>query len=156
VLNHGTGRSSITRCSRPLCSSQTTTRHHPDTDPTRPRSRPPQGANSGRCETRDSPEQKTQPPPPPTTHSAVSRDRARSLRTQQRAYDHHPTPNPPPHPPPSRRTGAGRTRGRQTSRRPNWSAFHPRAPPHTHRTAPVTGTASRRGRGSAPTEELCR
>ena len=49
---------------------------------------------------------------------------ARSLRTQQRAYE----PEPPP--PPAFPTPKG---GTSCSRRcrPNWSAFHPRAPPHT-------------------------
>jgi hypothetical protein len=38
------------------------------------------------------------------------------------------------------------------SRRPNWSAFHPRAPPRNTRPAPLTGTGSRSGRGSGPTD----
>lgn len=39
---------------------------------------------------------------------------------------------------------------RQRDCRPNWSAFHPRAPPHTRRRHPDTGTGPRHGRGSAP------
>jgi hypothetical protein len=60
------------RCSRPLCSSQPTTSHHPD-GPTRPG--PPTGGR--RCETRDGP---------------ARRSVVRSLRTQQRAYDQPPPP----------------------------------------------------------------
>jgi hypothetical protein len=47
---------------------------------------------------------------------------ARSLRTQQRAYE------PDPSPPHAFHTPKGRTSGDDDSR-PNWSAFHPRAPP---------------------------
>jgi len=48
---------------------------------------------------------------------------ARSLRTQQRAYDRPPAPTPFPTPRKGRRTRSS------SSCRPNWSAFHPRAPP---------------------------
>lgn len=58
-------------------------------------------------------------------------------------------------PAPVPRTGARRRdavlEGRRSGR-PNWSAFHPRAPPRTHGPAPLLGTGSRSGRGSAPTD----
>jgi hypothetical protein len=62
----------------------------------------------------------------PDTRSRI----ARSLRTQQRAYDpvlrairFHTPPRPEGH--------RDAVLGTDRSRRPNWSAFHPRAPPHT-------------------------
>ena len=56
---------------------------------------------------------------------------ARSLRTQQRAYEpDHPTPTTFHARPKTSRT-SGDHRGR-----PNWSAFHPRAPPQTLRGPP--------------------
>jgi hypothetical protein len=61
--------------------------------------------------------------PTPTTASAATRP-ARSLRTQQRAYDLI-------HPPTAVQTLPRETRDQQavlaasTSTRPNWSAFHP-------------------------------
>src|ERR1700712_1516200 len=58
-----------------------------------------------------------------TTHTPQSA--ARSLRTQQRAYGPpSPPTNPAPRTPPVE-TRECSTRGRRTSRRPNWSAFHP-------------------------------
>jgi hypothetical protein len=50
----------------------------------------------------------------------------RSLRTQQRAYDPDPSPATAFHAPRGSTGGTGQGR-------PNWSAFHPRAPPRTPR-----------------------
>jgi hypothetical protein len=95
----------VRRCSRPLCSSQRTTRHRPP-DPTKPST--PRG--TWRYEMQTGPD--------------VKQRFARSLRTQQRAYE----PDPRHHPRSTPRR-AVLARGRRC--RPNWSAFHPRAPPQT-------------------------
>lgn len=104
----------VKRCSRPLCSSQRTTRHR-SPDPTRPT--PTQKA-AQRYEAQTGPDREETNP-----HTGM----ARSLRTQQRAYDRPspPTPFPAPHPANEERC---RTRSSHGCR-PNWSAFHPRAPP---------------------------
>src|SRR5919199_833570 len=61
----------------------------------------------------------------------------------------------PPPPTPTRFHTPSRTRnavlGARDDRRPNWSAFHPRAPPHTHRSHPRLGDHHRCEHGSAPT-----
>ena len=79
----------LQRCSRPLCSSQRTTRHPPH-DPAEPN--PPRKAAGGtRNRTALNREEASTP--------GFPRDMARSLRTQQRAYDR-PTPDTPFHTPP--------------------------------------------------------
>ncbi len=88
------------------------------------------------------------PPPDPGNTRAVRRARSprettvtRSLRTQQRAYGpaphHHRVPHPPPTP---RRDEQRAVLAATPGHRPNWSAFHPRAPPHTRRRHPELGT----------------
>src|SRR3954467_8249364 len=69
---------------------------------------------------------------------------ARSLRTQQRAYHHrlHPIPFPT-----TASQGNGDVLGTRHSRRPNWSAFHPRAPPQTP--APTHNLGGHHGLGVA-------
>ncbi len=93
----------VRRCSRPLCSSQRTTRHHPP-DPARPRTphREPGGTRRRTALTRD--------------NSTRSPGAARSLRTQQRAYEPAPLPRTPLHAHPAKgmpywepATRAGRT-----------------------------------------------
>jgi len=69
-------------------------------------------------------------PPPP----ACNRARVRSLRTQQRAY------GPGPRPTTTFPTPVGAVLAAARRCRPNWSAFHPRAPPHTLRRHPEAGT----------------
>ena len=76
---------------------------------------------------------------------------ARSLRTQQRAYN----PRTPSDPCSTRHRGDA-VLGTDRSRRPNWSVFHPRAPPHTHRRPLETSGRSRCGRGSGPPERVWR
>jgi len=81
------------------------------------------------------------PPPDPHTHRhAAVRQKvgpdtrsqhpvprmARSLRTQQRAYEPNPTVRLP-----STHTRRHAVLGARDAGRPNWSAFHPRAPPQT-------------------------
>ena len=97
---------------------------------------PPTGGTqtSGWYEDPDGPD--TRQPTPPTARTRMHPARGvRSLRTQQRAYDHQP-PTTPLHTPPQ----GGRRTGGSTGYRPNWSAFHPRAPPHTLRRHPRLGT----------------
>jgi hypothetical protein len=92
----------LARCSRPLCSSQST-----ESRSTSPTARPRQ---PGRYD----------------EHEALREETvARSLRTQQRAYNHRTTHDPVPDP------SRGAVLGTRHSRRPNWSAFHPRAPSPT-------------------------
>ena len=123
------------RCSRPLCSSQRTTRHR-STDPTRPAH--PLGEHSGmRCRpalTRDN-------SPSPAGDGPLSQDPTACLRTSH------------PHPPRSTRPhpeGHARRTGGSRSCRPNWSAFHPRAPPRQPAHPPELGGASTSWRGSGP------
>jgi hypothetical protein len=106
----------VRRCSRPLCSSQRTTRNRPPTDA---RPDPPTGAPAVRQQTGPARQR------PPLSGAA------RSLRTQQRAYE-------PPHPrrPPSTPTRRHAVLRAGNSRRPNWSAFHPRAPSRTPAATP--------------------
>ena len=99
----------------------------PDTDPTPPPDpQPPTGDTAVR--------QKIDP--------AEKKRNARSLRTQQRAYEptHHT------HPVPHATRRRRRTRSSHSCR-PNWSAFHPRAPPHTLRGPSVV--RGRPGAGAA-------
>ena len=76
-------RTESKRCSRPLCSSQRTTRHRPP-DPAEPTA-----ARRRDGGTRNRPALQRSPVPP--------EGRARSLRTQQRAYDPGAPPDPVPH-----------------------------------------------------------
>ena len=95
----------LARCSRPLCSSQRTDRH-----PTSPTASP---GHPGRYD----------------EHEALREETvARSLRTQQRAYNRlpHTTTFHAPHP-----EGHDSCTSGDLSHRPNWSVFHPRAPPPT-------------------------
>jgi hypothetical protein len=113
LCRHTLCKTEIKRCSRPLCSSQRPTRA-PSTRPHQHREHSA-GLRPGR------PGQRQQPLRPRAhTHSR----RARSLRTQQRAYDHHPHPTPLHARCPE---GHPAVLGAGLRRRPNWSAFHPRA-----------------------------
>ena len=113
----------VRRCSRPLCSSQRTTRHPPHT-PAGPAS--PTGNTAVREQ--GSPDRGAAPgfprgtPGPPGT-SPLSQDPTACL--------------PPVHPrsPRSTPAHAGRTSSDQKGR-PNWSAFHPRAPSRQPATPP--------------------
>jgi hypothetical protein len=99
----------VRRCSRPLCSSQRTTRHR-SPDPAEPN--PPRRTAGGtRC--RPAPTEKNGRPLPQDP-TACPRP-----RTRDDSGPHAPGGTPYWEP--------------ATSRRPNWSAFHPRAPPHTLR-----------------------
>jgi hypothetical protein len=109
------------RCSRPLCSSQRPTGHRPLTPPPTPPPAPTTGATTtGGTRTRTAPTQSSRPP-------------ARTPRPGRGPLPQDPTaclPPPPPddpvpHPLASERAVLGAGGGR----RPNWSAFHPRAPP---------------------------
>ncbi len=122
----------VRRCSRPLCSSQPTTRHHPHA-PARPA--PPRrrdgGTRNRTALNRDDDTHPTRGRPVPSGPNSVP-------TTPVHARDSGPrTPEGTPYWEPA------------TAGRPNWSAFHPRAPPHT-----LAGTRyghrSRRGRGSGP------
>ena len=77
----------VRRCSRPLCSSQRTTRHPPHT-PAGPAS--PTGNTAVREQ--GSPDRGAAPGVPRAP--PVPRGRVRSLRTQQRAYNRFPAPTP--------------------------------------------------------------
>src|SRR5947209_5794355 len=80
--------------------------HPTPPDPAHPRRKTTSGLRPGTART----EEKAPPPNPgraEAPHEAAGR--ARSLRTQQRAYDHPTAPDPAPHPPPK---GTGRTGGR--------------------------------------------
>jgi hypothetical protein len=73
---------------------------------------------------------------PTPQHPATAehhQERARSFRTQQRAYDPQPQSRPRSPPTPRRKRAV---LGADTSRRPNWSAFHPRAPSRQPATPP--------------------
>ena len=104
----------VRRCSRPLCSSQRTTRHRPP-DPTSPR--PPQGTQRYEMQTGPAEISQHAPPGRPALSGPNSVPPTGSPRP----------PRSPRHPAGCRRTRSSR------SHRPNWSAFHPRAPPHTPR-----------------------
>ena len=130
----------VRRCSRPLCSSQRTTRHRPP-DPTRPT--PTLKRHSG-MRYRPALQRSTNPRSPGT---------ARSLRTQQRAYDPDARSDPVPHAHP--RTGRRRTRGRPRPRsriarslRTQQRAYepvtrHPDSGPRTPRRTCSTGSPRR-------------
>jgi hypothetical protein len=102
----------VRRCSRPLCSSQRTTRHPPH-DPTRPGH--PHRDTSGMRNRKALPETNGKPGQP---GSPLPQDPTACLRTE---------PTPPPRS--TRHPEGGRRTRSSTSCRPNWSAFHPRAPP---------------------------
>ena len=116
------------RCSRPLCSSQRTTRHPPH-HPARPR---PPHREPGGTRDRTSPDRGTTPGHPgmsaPSGPNSVPTDRtpAHHLRST----------------PPERAVLAAARRCR-----PNWSAFHPRAPPRTP--AATSRRATDHGPGAA-------
>ena len=110
----------------------------PDT-PTRPR-RPTPPAERWRYENRKALTEITSPGSPG----------ARSLRTQQRAY--HPRA---PRDPGSTRHRGDAVLGTDRSRRPNWSAFHPRALPPTP-AAPRHGEPSRPEHSSGPPDSVWR
>jgi hypothetical protein len=117
------------RCSRPLCSSQRPTGHRPHR-PAQPHPPATTGdATTGWYEDPNGPDMSSRPPPP-----ACNRARVRSLRTQQRAY------GPGPRPTTTFPTPVGAVLAAARRCRPNWSAFHPRAPPHTLRRHPQMGT----------------
>ena len=98
---------------------------------TRPHQTQPSPRGPRRYEMQTGPDTRATSPPGSPDGSAPSGPN--SVPTNQTNH-HHPVP----HPTASRRTRAGRTRS-STSCRPNWSAFHPRAPPHTPRRPPGTG-----------------
>src|SRR3954453_11768978 len=108
------------RCSRPLCSSQRTTSHRPTT----PRRPPPPsrgGAGATRTGTALNRDNRPTPRPPGRTGGPLPQDPTACL-----------PPNPPrttAFPAPPRRTAPYKQRLERA--RPNWSAFHPRAPPQT-------------------------
>jgi hypothetical protein len=127
------------RCSRPLCSSQ-----RPTSDP--PAGAPPNPHPAVRWyENRKGPEPRCTPAGAPKTGA---RGGARSLRTQQRAYDHPPRPGPVPHPRRGAVLGAGAPAGGRTGQRSTLE-HHPRNPRST-----VTGRPSRPGRGPGPPSTL--
>ena len=102
----------VRRCSRPLCSSQRTTRHRP-----RSTARPARPHGDGGGTTDDRPRHELTTPPGFPGRPAPSGPN--SVPT---------TGSPPPPRSPPAPEGTGRTSG-DDSCRPNWSAFHPRAPP---------------------------
>ncbi len=145
-----------TRESKMLASTvqfSTTNPRHPPGDPTSPHE------PVRRSEIKKARNETTTPTPPATTTANAAattnrhshghqprpvRGRARSLRTQQRAYHHHP-PHGPRSPPPASQGHERIPRTRTAvleagdDRRPNWSAFHPRALPRTRRDHPRLG-----------------
>ena len=145
----------LTRCSRPLCSSQTTTRHHPDTTP--PNTTHETHASKQLVWNPERPGRDNNPHPTPLIGAAPHRsspssepgDGARSLRTQQRAYDHHPTR---PRSPPGKRAvlGAGTKPAAELVSVPPSSTTSGTGEPTT------TVSHPRPERGSAPTDTVCR
>ena len=124
----------VRRCSRPLCSSQRTTRHPPH-DPAKPITTP-QGRQwyeiqAGPDMRRNEPRGH---PGTPVTREPRSPGAVRSLRTQQRAYE----PNP--HPDSAPRTPRKACRTRSPQRGP---AELVSVPPSS--TVPNTRSPSRRG-----------
>ncbi len=111
----------------------------PATRPHQPRPRP-QAAQ--RYEMQTGPAEKNQTPGDQPPEPALSGPN--SVPTDRSCATTHV-----PHPP----KGAVLARGRRC--RPNWSAFHPRAPPHTHAGTP-NGHRSRCGRGSGPPQPVWR
>ena len=90
------------------------------TPATRPHQPAPPTGSTAVCDA-DRPCREERPPP------VLPPGGARSLRTQQRAYDRTPHPDSGPRTPPRERA----VLGARDASRPNWSAFHPRAPPQT-------------------------
>ena len=129
------------RCSRPLCSSQRTTRHPPH-DPAEPD--PPHRADGGtRCRQALTQEQR---PRPPEAHAPPGR--IRSLRTQQRAYEPVTTTRlRSTHTPRGMQYWEPATRAGRTGQRSTLE-HHP-----THSPAPGNGHRSRCERGSGPPDE---
>jgi hypothetical protein len=108
--------------------------HH---DPTRPRPSTTNGRSIERSGIRNGPDREKSPTPQPR-QSPSSRQItgwARSLRTQQRAYDHPTVPDPAPHPPPEEGRvvlGAGqRPAAELVSVPPSSTTPHTRRPPTT-------------------------
>ena len=119
------------RCSRPLCSSQRTTGHPPAPPPPTPPPAPRQPAahrRAGGTRTRTAPTRDNQPP---TARTRVHPARG-SAPSGPNSVPTTPRTPPTPFPTPPPTTGRQAVLGAGSSRRPNWSAFHPRAPPHTH------------------------
>src|SRR5688500_10208056 len=106
----------VRRCSRPLCSSQRTTSHHP--------AAPAGPAHPSRLRRYKNGMALTE------KKRSTGHPEARSLRTQQRAYSPVLRAIRVPHATPPEGQGDA-VLGTDRSRRPNWSAFHPRALPRT-------------------------
>jgi hypothetical protein len=112
------------RCSRPLCSSQTT--NNPTTNPhltstPKHQFRP----NRGFVEQQARHPEETADPPTPNTHagSKIRGAWVRSLRTQQDVHEPHPpTPTPVPHPP--CRNRASSTREARVNQKGSQARFH--------------------------------
>src|SRR5919112_602113 len=91
------------------------------------------GTTTGRYDRHEALHETTPTPAPPHHQAARQARAARSLRTQQRAYEPAPTDHHVPRP------GEGAVLAATCGHRPNWSAFHPRAPPPTPAATPQRG-----------------
>ena len=105
----------VRRCSRPLCSSQPTTRHRPP----RPRQTRPPTQGARRYEKQDGPDENG----PPASHAGGPLPSGPNSVPTTRSPRSTPF-----HAPPS----GSAVLAEPEHGRPNWSAFHPRAPPQAH------------------------
>ena len=119
------------RCSRPLCSSQRPTGHHPDPPPPNP-TPAAQRVRRRRRVVRGPGRPRPRQPTPTGAHVVPDARGVRSLRTQQRAYDRTspPPPRSPRTPEGTRRTGSGSAATGRTGQRSTLEHCpeHPRPP----------------------------
>jgi len=138
------------RCSRPLCSSQTTTRHHPATTPPDPA---PSNTLVRAVWNPERPGQRKKPHPPTPREPKLSPDRGVGPFPQDPTARLRPPASPtplhtPPHPPKRKRqcrTGGRPTTGGRTGQRSTLE-HHPTHTPTTHsgRCDPGAGAALHR------------
>jgi hypothetical protein len=121
----------IARCSRPLCSSQST-----DSHPTSPTARPQPGPEGHQLSGTTSMRPHQRMNHAPDHDHDHDHDQVRPVPSGPNSV---PTTSPPPTTTFQTRR-AGRTSSDTRGHRPNWSAFHPRAPPPTPAGTPRRGT----------------